>query len=184
MSIEFPVLGAAGGLAYHRVFGADVTFGAPRNSLSFESAILDRPVQFADPALAEYLHARAAAMLDQLPAAGAVRQRVRQAISNRLCDASEIKQVARRLGTSARSLQRALMDEGTSFQEIRDEVRRSVALDLLEQRSLSIGEIAALVGYAQSSAFRAALHRWTGSSAREMRRGDGLPTGRTRSPRR
>lgn len=155
---------------YHRVFGPDVEFGAAVNSLSFRSEVLDLPVRFADPALAEYLRVQAASMLERLPAAGELRQRVRQTIADRLSESSEIRAVARRLGMSSRTLQRSLREQGTTFQEIRDEVRRCVSLDLLRNRSLSVSEIAALVGYANTSAFRAAVRRWTGGSAREVRR--------------
>jgi len=155
---------------YHRVFGPNVEFGAPANSLMFRSELLDLPVRFADPALADYLRAQAVAMLDRLPKAGALRQRVRQAVADRLSEASEIRVVARRLGMSSRTLQRSLQEEGTSFQQIRDEVRKCVALELLRERSLSVSEIAALVGYANTSAFRVALRRWTGGSARDARR--------------
>jgi len=155
---------------YHRVFGPNVEFSAAVNSLSFRSEVLDLPVRFADPALSDYLRAQAAAMLEKLPAGGALRQRVRHAVSERLGDATEIRKIARRLGVSSRTLQRSLREEGTSFQEIRDEVRRCVALDLLREQSLSVSEIAALVGYANTSAFRSAIRRWTGGSARDARR--------------
>ncbi|MCC7382891.1 MAG: AraC family transcriptional regulator [Deltaproteobacteria bacterium] len=155
---------------YRRIFGPRLTFDAPINSLSFRASALDLPLRFADPALSDYLHAQAAAMLERLPSAGAVHQRVRQALAGRLSEACEISAVARRLHLSTRSLQRALREEGTSFQKIRDEVRRSVALDLLHERSLSVTEISALVGYSDASAFRSAVQRWTGRSPRDARR--------------
>jgi AraC-like DNA-binding protein len=155
---------------YRRVFGPNLEFGAPTNSLTFQSAVLDLPVRYADPALSDYLRAQALAMLERLPAAGELRQRVRQAVAERLSEATEIRLIARRLGVSSRTLQRSLREEGTSFQEIRDEVRRCVSLDLLRERNLSVSEVAALVGFANTSAFRSALRRWTGGSARDARR--------------
>ncbi len=155
---------------YQRIFGPNVTFSAANNSLSFRRELLELPVRFADPALADYLRVQAESMLAGLPAASAVRQRVRRAIADRLAESNEVRKVARRCGMSSRTLQRALREEGTSFQEIRDEVRRCVALDLLNESSLSVSEIAAWVGYANTSAFRAALRRWTGGSARDARR--------------
>ncbi|MEZ4220055.1 MAG: AraC family transcriptional regulator [Polyangiaceae bacterium] len=155
---------------YRRIFGPSVSFEAPTNELRFRSELLDLPVRFADPALADYLCAQAATMLKRLPAAGDLRERVRQVIAERLSNSADIASIARRMGMSTRSLQRALRDEGTSFQEVRDEVRRCVTLTLLHERALSVGEIAARVGFAHTSAFRAAVRRWTGESTRQLRR--------------
>lgn len=155
---------------YERTFGKNLVFGAKHNSISFPTRALDLPVRFADASLRDYLHGRATEMLARLPVAGAVRQRVRQTVAECLTEAPSLASVARRLGMSARTLQRGLRAEGVTFESIRDEVRREVALELIHERRLSMAEIAALVGYADASAFRAAFHRWTGRAPREMRR--------------
>ena len=156
---------------YHRFFGPTVSFSAAFNSLSFPGEFLDLPLELADPALAAYLRAQAQRMLEQLPAVGATRQRVREVIVECLSEAADVGTVARRCGLSKRTLQRSLREEGTSFHAIRDEVRKRVALDLLAASRFSVAEVAALVGYANTSAFRAAVRRWTGGSARGARRG-------------
>ena len=75
-----------------------------------------------------------------------------------------------RLGVSARTLQRRLEDEGTSFGQVLDETRRQTALELIGDPALSVGDISRGVGYADQFAFNKAFRRWTGRSPSAYRR--------------
>ncbi|MBW1786338.1 MAG: AraC family transcriptional regulator [Deltaproteobacteria bacterium] len=70
--------------------------------------------------------------------------------------------VAQRLNTTSPTLSRRLREEGTSFQAIKDEVRRDFAINQLMKGVLSIEEIADLIGFSEASAFHKAFRRWTG----------------------
>lgn len=155
--------------AYERVFGTELAFGSPHNTLCFRTDALERPLPFADSELFAYFRDKAAAMLAHLARVESTSDRVREAIAARLVEAPSIATTARQLGTSARTLQRALRDEGTTFEELRDQVRRRIAIGLLKDRRMSLGEIAVLVGYSDGSAFRAAFRRWTDLSPRQAR---------------
>jgi AraC-like DNA-binding protein len=65
-----------------------------------------------------------------------------------------------------RTLRRHLVAEGTSFQELRDEVREQLAVELLGDLGLSVTEVARRLGYAETSAFSHAFKRWRGVSPR------------------
>lgn len=66
----------------------------------------------------------------------------------------EIDEVAERLGTSRRQLQRAFVEiGGTTYRQHVTEVRMQHAARLLADRSLTIGAITQLVGYRQQSQF-------------------------------
>jgi AraC-like DNA-binding protein len=78
--------------------------------------------------------------------------------------------VARKLGTSRRSLQRKLADEGLTYALVLDDVRSTIARAYLGQRELSIAEIAYLLGFAEQSSLTRAFRRWTGMSPAEFRR--------------
>ena len=67
-------------------------------------------------------------------------------------------------GTSFRNLQRRLRAEGTSFFDIRDEVRRQIAQNLLRDSDGSLAEIAQRLGYSDACNFSRAFRRWTGIS--------------------
>lgn len=83
--------------------------------------------------------------------------------------ASDINFVAQALSMNTKKLQRLLSDEGTSYSAIRDEVRESLALQLLRDSEVAITRIAALLDYASPIAFRNACKRWTGMSPRQYR---------------
>jgi AraC-like DNA-binding protein len=75
------------------------------------------------------------------------------------------------LGLSARTLSRRLAEEGTTYEEVVDQLRRSLALQYIKDPSISLGEMTWLLGYEGSTSFNHAFKRWTGqspSAAREQ----------------
>ena len=67
-----------------------------------------------------------------------------------------------------RTLQRRLQDEGASFEVIKDNVRRKLALQYLGQ-SQSMTEVAAQLGYSEPSVLTRSCHRWFAASPRDIR---------------
>ncbi len=65
---------------------------------------------------------------------------------------------------SARTLRRRLEREGTSYQRIKDNARRDVAISLLSQEGLTVSEVAERVGFSDPSAFHRSFKKWTGQS--------------------
>lgn len=62
------------------------------------------------------------------------------------------------------TFRRKLEREGFSYQEIKDEVRRALAIKLLRKSSMSIGEIAEVIGFQEASAFHRAFKKWIGEN--------------------
>jgi AraC-like DNA-binding protein len=83
--------------------------------------------------------------------------------------------VSNALGINLRTLRRRLAEEGTTFEEIRDRVRFTLARELLDMTNLPIGEISDAVAYASHGAFISAFHRWTGTTPSKWRAHHGLP---------
>ena len=75
------------------------------------------------------------------------------------------------LAISARTLSRRLADEGTSFRVLLDDVRREFACALLQDRSLSVGDVAFFLQYSEPAAFHRSFRRWTGQTPRAFRYG-------------
>ena len=67
------------------------------------------------------------------------------------------------------SLQRHLLEEGTSFQQVLDDARVDVARSHLQSGQASVGEVGLLLGFSEESAFRKAFRRWTGMAPAEFR---------------
>lgn len=97
-------------------------------------------------------------------------QRVRVVASQRLADGAPMEAVAAELGMTSRTLRRRLRAEGTSYRALLDEVRDSLAGELLATGRLSVSDVAVRLGYAESSTFVAAFRRWRGTTPAAWRR--------------
>jgi AraC-like DNA-binding protein len=80
-----------------------------------------------------------------------------------------MKRVVAAAGTSARTFQRQLGDEGTTFSELLAAVRRDETLRRLEERNLTIATIATDLGYCDQASFTRAFRRWTGTPPGQFR---------------
>lgn len=99
-----------------------------------------------------------------------VSHRVRENLARQLAGATRIEDVAKALLMSSRTLARRLDEEGTSFQVIKDELRRDVAIQLLTQTALAPAEVGARTGFEDPTTFYRAFKRWTGCSPGAYRR--------------
>ncbi|GAB2509296.1 AraC family transcriptional regulator ligand-binding domain-containing protein [Nocardia heshunensis] len=112
--------------AFVDYFGtADLEFGASRNSVTYRVADLELPHITADPMLAAVLRRHAAALPPPPPRATEWPDRVADALAEVL-DASDplLEEVARRLYTSPRTLQRRLAESGTTWSLEVDRARK------------------------------------------------------------
>jgi AraC-like DNA-binding protein len=82
---------------------------------------------------------------------------------------AQLDLIRRKLGLSARTLQRKLQEEGTSYQELLEETQRTLAEFYLQKPEIAICEVSYLLGFAQPSAFHRAFRRWTGLTPGEFR---------------
>jgi AraC-like DNA-binding protein len=91
-------------------------------------------------------------------------ERVRAAIVNEQRSYPDLEAVARRLYMSSRTLKRRLKMHGTSFQQMLDDARKRDAIRLLEDRTLSVEEVAHRIGYSAPANFLRAFRKWTGTT--------------------
>ncbi len=95
---------------------------------------------------------------------------VRQAIAASLDGGrTTITEAAMSAGLSVRGLQRRLAEEGLTYSQLREEVRRDAAFRLVDNRSLSLSEVASALGYSDPAHFTRAFVRWNGVTPREYR---------------
>ena len=128
------------------------------------------PLRRRDPVLRALLETHANAALSRSRQADSVTLDVRRALAARLSRGqTDIETVARELGTSVRTLQRRLSATGLSYQDLLDTVRRETAESRIGDTSLSIGEVAYLVGFSEPAAFHRAFKRWTGITPQAFR---------------
>jgi AraC-like DNA-binding protein len=85
-----------------------------------------------------------------------------------------IKFAAPRVGMSERTLIRKLREAGTTYRAIVERLRRDKAVELLQDRRLSLKQIAAALGYSNEQNFARAFQRWFGTSPGDARKGVAL----------
>jgi len=73
------------------------------------------------------------------------------------------------LNMSARTLRRRLEKEGSSYQRIKDNARRDVAITLLTRERMTVSDVAERVGFSDPSAFHRSFKKWTGLAPGEYR---------------
>lgn len=76
---------------------------------------------------------------------------------------------ADRLHMTPSTLRRRLLEEGASYQDIKDQLRRDIAIDYLCHTSSSVTDIACALGFSEASAFHRAFKKWTGANPGEYR---------------
>jgi AraC-like DNA-binding protein len=156
--------------AHRKLFQADLRFDEPTWSMHFRASDMELPLAAADETLAGYLDEVAALRLDELPKDESFTERVRRVAWTHLSEGQPIvARVAAELAVSGRTLQRRLREEGHSFAEVVETLRREKAEALLQDKNLAIYEVGYLLGYSDATAFYRAFRRWYGKSPREYR---------------
>lgn len=149
---------------------SSIEFQREANGFALPSRVLDRPLATADPALLDVLDKHASVALEQLPDAADFVTEVRRAVRERLRrEIPTVDKVASDLHLSARTLQRRLGEEGTTFARVYESVREELARVYVADPAMALSEIAALLRYAEVSAFLRAFKRWTGQTPRQFR---------------
>jgi AraC-like DNA-binding protein len=155
---------------YERYFGAPVRFEQAKSGLLLSSADLDRAIPGADPqlyALATYF-IRAHFPEQETDLTARVSSLIEPLLQEGRCTPAS---VAAALGIGQRVLQRRLRAAGTSFESIRDEVRREMAARYLKRSDLSLMRIAEALGYSDTAVLTKSCYRWFSASPRQIRTG-------------
>ena len=157
--------------AFERHFRAPLQFGAAHNALWFDRLIFEQKLEGANPELARHNDEIVVRHLAQMPQQN-LQLRVHAALIAQLSlgEPSQEK-VAESLHMSLRNFQRKLLDEGTSYTELLNDTRRTLALSYLRNPAYSLSEITYLLGFAEASSFNRAFKRWTGLSPSAYRAG-------------
>jgi len=155
---------------YREYWPYPVRFGSETNRVTMEAAVLDRPVLTANPQVAEVCQVQCRELLARLRNCDELVERIRRLIVASPGRFPRETDMAAKLGMSDRTLRRRLRERDTAYQEILDELRAELALGYLGSTSLSVDEIASLVGFTETTAFRRAFKKWHGQNVGEVRR--------------
>jgi len=159
-------------LDYRHMFLANpVEFNQPSSQLVLSRGLLDKRVTQTESSLRHFLRHPVLIMLTQDYAVSSWTSRVRHNVRHKLHDMPELNAVASALEVHPQTLRRRLSAEGTTFKDIKNQVRRDAALHFLGKQGLSIEEIAYRAGFSESSAFIRAFKGWTGVTPYTYRKG-------------
>lgn len=147
---------------YARLFPGEIAFSAPVSAMGIPVPYLDRAVSQDVDSLHQFLRAAPGNLLWQYRATDLLSEKIRAILKDALPAHVDIAEAAQAVGFSQRTLHRRLIGEGTNFQEIKDGLRRDVAIDCLDHSRLSIEEIAEHIGFSDAAAFYRAFKTWTG----------------------
>ena len=157
---------------YRHMFLANpVAFEQPVSQLVLSPTLLDKRVTQNEASLRHFLRHPVLIMLISDYPSNSWTTRVRDIVRRNLGDLPELAGIAERLEVHPQTLRRRLSAEGTTFKEIKNQVRRDTALHFLGKQGLSIEEIAHRAGFSESSAFIRAFKGWTGVTPYTYRKG-------------
>ena len=156
---------------FRRIFGPRVRFQQAENRLGIAASILDRELPAADPRLYKVIVEVARKTLAERKRTTDTMLRVISFISSSLPHGEvTIAAVANAVGLSRHGLRGLLGRTGTTFRDLLDETRKTMADHYISETSLPMTEIAFLLGFSELSAFSRAARNWFGRAPRELRK--------------
>jgi AraC-like DNA-binding protein len=149
----------------HRILRCPVEFGQITDCWVLPRSVMDLRIISEDRHLLQILEAHGDDLLLKRGSAAGLRSVVENHLHG-ILPSGEVQAatVAKQLGMSVRSLRRHLAQEGTSFGDVLDGLRNRLAVRYLEDKRISVQQIAWLLGYSEAGAFNHAFKRWTGTS--------------------
>lgn len=163
--VEFSFAEPSEPMDHRRVFGCDVLFDQARTIMWFEGASLAAPMRRDSREMREFLSDAARNILYPLARYRSCNGKVREFLRKSRPRWPGLADTAAALNLSPSTLQRRLADESYTFQSVKDEVRRDLAIDLLNSTSRSLDAIAAELGFSDGATFQRAFKEWTGTPA-------------------
>lgn len=154
---------------YLEALGLEPRFGMPHNRIVFATAHLDRPLPQANPLAAQLAEAQCRQLLTQRRARSGMDETVRNTLLGHIGGTlPDIEEIASQLALSSRTLRRRLRMEGTSYRALLDELRQTLADELLGNTNMKVAEVATRLGYAEAASFQHARKRWRQRLAAEL----------------
>lgn len=147
---------------YVEALGAHLRFGGQRHTTVIPGSLLDLPLPQANPVTASFCMNQCRLLLQQRRARTGMAGLVRDQLLREPGHMPAMQEVAASLHHSLRSLHRHLAAEGTSFRTLVDEVRVTLAEELLTTHHLNVMQVAERLGYAEPASFLHAFRRWKG----------------------
>ncbi len=157
---------------YKYLFPTKHSFNESCISLSFHADYLKRTVVQNEPSLKVFMSRCPVELFLRHRTDGSMTRQIRLLLDRRLSSGlPDMISVASSLNMTRQTLRRKLQAEGTSFQQIKDWVRRDAAIYHLTQQTMPVSDVAQLVGFSDPGVFVRAFRNWMGVTPGEFRTG-------------
>jgi AraC-like DNA-binding protein len=154
---------------YEDYFHCPVEFIEGHSEIQFSTDVLDKPLPQRNIETSNFCLQQCQMLIAKLSSQSSFIDDVRQMILARPGYFPDIDYLAEKLDTSTRTLRRRLKEEGSSYQELLNEIRYNLAKEYLSTTMITLEEIAELLGYSDPGNFSHAFKRWSGVSPRQWR---------------
>ncbi len=155
---------------FERILGCEVRFSQPVTRIILRSHVaINEPSMHANPQLESALQAVLSDYMQRMDKAQLVAQARREIMTQMTYGEPTLELVAEKLSMSGRTLQRKLVAEGSGYRVLVDEVRQTMAKQLVLTTELSFTDIAYRLGFRDASNFSRIFRRWMGVSPSEYR---------------
>ena len=148
---------------YERVMRCKPVMNTATNTITFDKSYWNEKIITANYELQQILLQKVSPLNNTLAEKQTLKNRIHNYLmANSYLGIVSLEDIAANFNISARTLQRKLKEEGISFQQVADEVRKSLAVNYLKAGSYPVKEISYMLGYNELSAFTRTFKRWTG----------------------
>jgi len=168
--------------SYHKeyqylFYGTPVNYNQKVNRLTFNAHYLDLPIVQNEASAESYIRRAPLDIFLPQHVRGDMSRAIRQELKEKLAQQLplELQDMALSMEVSTQTIRRRLNKEGTSFNALKSQVRRDMAMHALGNPEFTIEEVAVQTGYSESAAFIRAFKNWTGISPTRFRKGVMLP---------
>jgi AraC-like DNA-binding protein len=173
LRVDMPMARPPWAAQYSRYLPVQIGFGQPALVFHIDRDACALPCLGAD----RHAHAQACSECDDVLAERAGRS-IAQRVAALLAAAPagrypQLVEVAAAVSLSPRTLMRRLRADGVTFQQLLDTARQARTLWLLQHTHCSVEDIAAQLGYADTSNFSRTVRRWFGATPLVLRQRDG-----------
>lgn len=153
---------------YNMLFRCPIRFDQARNSLVFSSNYLAKANVQTEQSLELFLDIPSQSLMSLPDYQNSLVERIR-VLLKKVEDNNfpDLEFVAEKLEMSSATMRRRLRAEGSSYQMIKDDIRRDLAIYFLSRGSLSIEQVAEKIGFNEATSFYRAFKRWTGVTPRD-----------------
>lgn len=154
---------------YEKFFGTPPQFDMPSHCAVMDRASMERPLLLSNESALHIAEAQCRQLLDARKPLSNLSSKVRDQLMSKSGNIPTMDSVATQLNMTARTLRRRLEEEGTTFIQLREEIRQALAEEYLKLPHQSIEQISERLGYAEPTSFINAYKRWKGQTPHASR---------------